>query len=231
MSTPQIGPPFNITTPLLFPASAFNGMTLDLKRTPTFDTDIQKAVSGRETATSWQEFPIWKFELTWEFLNNDPNVQSSYSQDNTNYTDTERLLGFYIQCRGQFQPFYLRLADLTRKNSDSQVQGQLVGVGDGVTTNFQLVRSLGAAYEPIQNLDTEGPQAVYLNGAPQNAGWAMNATTGILSFASAPAAGVKISADFSWFYLCRFDADTMDIDNLMYLLDECQQLVLRTVIT
>ena len=43
--------------------------------------------------------------------------------------------------------------------------GQAIGTGDGTTTVFPLVRSMGAYSEPVQGVS--GVSAVYLNGVAQ----------------------------------------------------------------
>ena len=44
--------------------------------------------------------------------------------------------------------------------------GQAIGTGDGTTTVFPLVRSMGAYSEPVQGVS--GVSAVYLNGVAQS---------------------------------------------------------------
>ncbi len=50
-----------------------------------------------------------------------------------------------------------------------------------------------------------------------------------MTFATAPAAGVAVTADFHWYFLCRFDDDSADAEEFMAALYALQSLKLRTV--
>ena len=91
---------------------------------------------------------------------------------------------------------------------------QALGTGDGATTAFQLVKR----YE-------SGPQAwvrrivkpvastvrVARGGAEATSGWSVDTTTGAVSFATAPAAGVLVTAGFEFDVPVRFDTDRLDV--------------------
>jgi uncharacterized protein (TIGR02217 family) len=235
MATPAVLPPYSLTTPPLFPAAQLGGLTFDVKRTIAYDTLVQTAASGRETVATWKETPTIHFEVVFEYLFDDMRYGST-SDDTVadpadDYTQLEILEGFFRQLRGQFQPFYLRLADLTQNSADSVLMGQNIGTGDGVTTNFQMVRSIGPTYEIVQNVDAAATITIYVNGAPlsSSGGWAIS-SQGVLVLSTPPAVGALILADFSWLYLCRMDDDSLDLDQMMYLLYECQSFKFRTVI-
>jgi hypothetical protein len=50
-----------------------------------------------------------------------------------------------------------------------------------------------------------------------------------VTFAAAPAAGAAVSADFNWYWLCRFDDDSEDAEEFMARLYALRSLRLRTV--
>ena len=50
-----------------------------------------------------------------------------------------------------------------------------------------------------------------------------------LTFTTAPAAGVAVTADFDWYFLCRFDDDSENVEEFMAALYALQSLKLRTV--
>jgi uncharacterized protein (TIGR02217 family) len=204
------------------------GLTLDVKRGITYNTTVSKAASGRETAATWQECAIITFEINYEYLSADEGGVVQPQDGSAAYTDLDTLTGFFQARQGQLQPFLLRLAELTKKPADSMVQGQQIGIGDGTTTQFQLFRQVGNFFEPIQ-CPVTGSVNIYVNGAPVTTGWTLG-TAGVITFASAPAASATISADFEWNYLCRFDEDSAEFNQFLYLLHECQTLKLRTVI-
>ena len=56
-----------------------------------------------------------------------------------------------------------------------------------------------------------GTVALALNGVPQITGWTVNTTTGLVTFAAAPAPGIAITAGFEFDVPVRFDTDTLDI--------------------
>ena len=65
-------------------------------------------------------------------------------------------MGFFLSMQGQFGTF------LYNDPSDSAVTGQALGSGDGATTDFTFVRSLGGYAEPVGWVT--GTPAIYLNG-------------------------------------------------------------------
>jgi uncharacterized protein (TIGR02217 family) len=80
----------------------------------------------------------------------------------------------------------------------------LLGTGDAAATTFQLRKgyTTGAftVYVPI-NKPTSGSTVVSLNDVTQGSGWTVNLTTGIVTFTSAPGAGVNVKAG------CEFDVE------------------------
>ncbi|WP_281826847.1 DUF2460 domain-containing protein [Jannaschia rubra] len=91
---------------------------------------------------------------------------------------------------------------------------QLIGTGDGATTTFQLVKRYASGSQTWVRTITK-PVAdtvrVALDGAEQLSGWTVNTTTGVLTFDTAPAAGVAISAGFEFDVPVRFDTDALDV--------------------
>ena len=49
------------------------------------------------------------------------------------------------------------------------------------------------------------------NGTPQASGWSVSTTTGVVTFTTAPALGVAISAGFEFDVPVRFDTDVFDV--------------------
>jgi uncharacterized protein (TIGR02217 family) len=220
--------PANVSSGLpYFPAAEFTGLQLDVKRNVAFENTLSRAASGRETGVSWRELPLTTFELTWDFL--DANTATTPpSQDGSPvYPEFDRLLGFFEQQHADLIPFYLKLSDLTLNPADSQVNGQQLALGDGSTVNFQLCRTVGPYLEAIQMPDPASDPVVYVDGAPVTVTLLAG---GIVQFAAAPVLNAVISADFNWVYLCRFDGPDMDIDQFAFLVHDCKQLKLRTVI-
>jgi uncharacterized protein (TIGR02217 family) len=93
---------------------------------------------------------------------------------------------------------------------------QPIGIGDGVTTAFQLVKRYTSGAQSWTRVITRpvaGTVRIALDGvelAPED-GWSVDVTTGIVTFAVAPEAGVAIAAGFEFDVPVRFDSDTLDV--------------------
>jgi uncharacterized protein (TIGR02217 family) len=131
-------------------------------------------------------------------------------------------------CRGAYGTF------LFRDPSDSWVLGQQIGVGDASATTFQLQRAMGMALpgggflEPIVAPDVV--HAIYLNGITQDPStYSVELTTGLVTFDIAPSSGLVITADFSFYFRCRFVDDKYDFENFMHQLWQLKKLTFISV--
>ena len=91
---------------------------------------------------------------------------------------------------------------------------QVIGTGDGAMTAFQLVKSYVSGAQTWTRTITKpvaGTVRVAIDGVEQTSGWSVDTTTGIVSFATAPAAGATITAGFEFDVPVRFDTDTLDV--------------------
>ena len=91
---------------------------------------------------------------------------------------------------------------------------QPIGTGNGTTTQFQLAKrytSGAQAWSRAISKPVAGTVILALNGTPQASGWSVSTTTGLVTFATAPAAGVSITAGFEFDVPVRFDTDTLDV--------------------
>ncbi len=132
-------------------------------------------------------------------------------------------MGFYLMCQGAYGSF------LFSDPSDHSATGEVLGTGDSNMVAFQLKRTMGAQLpgggyaEPVTA--PQAIDAVYLNGLVQNgAGYSVNSETGVLTFAAPPGSGSAITADFTYFFRCRFIEDRYDFDNFMYRLWQLKKL-------
>jgi len=135
--------------------------------------------------------------------------------------DIEKVLAFFEARMGQLHGFRWKDAADFRSNtvgSDISSTDQLLGIGDGVTTVFQLSKAyeVGAhAYvRPISKPVTSSVQ-VAVAGVEQSIGIAflINSTTGIITFLSGhePAFGQDVTAGFKFDVPVRFDTDHLAI--------------------
>jgi uncharacterized protein (TIGR02217 family) len=56
-----------------------------------------------------------------------------------------------------------------------------------------------------------GSVRIALGGVEQPSGWSVHTTTGLVTFSSAPGAGVAITAGFEFDVPVRFDSDALDV--------------------
>jgi uncharacterized protein (TIGR02217 family) len=204
---------------LIFPA--LPGLAWNVTKAPTFQTRIQRAVSGRELRALDYPYPLWQFTLVFAFLRDNPAA---------GFDELRTLMGFYLACQGAYGTF------LFQDPSDYQVIGQYLGTGDSSSATFQLQRAMGTALigggfdEPIvaPNLIT----AVYFDGITQSpSSYSSDPGTGLLTFSTPPGTGLVITADFSYWFRCRFVDDSYDFENFMYRLWQLKKLTFISVRT
>ncbi len=156
--------------------------------------------------------PLWEIELNFDLLRMvSPN------------TELQQIVGFFEECEGEATSFYFEPPTL------SPVAAQALGTGDGSTTTFPFTVSIGSATLSPAGVGTVS--AVYFNGVAQPSGYTVNTTAlaPSVTFATAPAVGVAVTADFHWYFLCRFDDDSEDFEEFMAALYALRSLKLRTV--
>ena len=106
----------------------------------------------------------------------------------------DELIAFFRARRGKAYGF--RFKDWT----DYKATGELLGTGDDALTEFQLVKHYpsGSMIE-IRTIikPVAGTVKVYVDGVEQLSGWSVDTTTGLVTFGTAPAVGVEVSADSS----------------------------------
>lgn len=198
------------------------GLGWSVAKAPTFATRTQKAISGRELRVVDQLYPIWTWTLTYEILRDEHDTRGGNALG-SGYDELRTLAGFFLQQQGAFGTF------LFDDPSDDSATAQYLATGDGATAAFQLYREFGGFFEPIIAPNTVG--AVYFNGVAQSSSsYSVNASTGIVTFTSAPESGVIITADFTYYFLVRFADDTAEFENFMYQLWSLKQVKLQSVL-
>ena len=88
---------------------------------------------------------------------------------------------------------------------------QAIGIGDGSTAAFPLVRAIGGAVEPISW--ATGVSSVTVAGA--SAPFFM-ASPSVVQLATPPAPGALVAASFSYGFVCRLLDDTEDFEEFMF---------------
>lgn len=176
------------------------GLSFDRSKTPTFKTNIKRAVSGYEVRTPLMTYPIWEFSLKYEFLRTDATIN-----------ELKELAGFYLQCKGSAETFYFI------DPYDFEVTNQTIGLGNGTTKSFQMIRDFGGFIDLIQ---APINYTIYINGVSTTA---YTISKGIITFNTAPTVGAKISWSGKFYFPCRFKADELEFNNFMLNLWEAKK--------
>ena len=195
------------------------GLAWSVTKTPTFQTRIQRAVSGRELRALDYPYPLWQFTLIFDLLRDKPTA---------GYDELRTLMGFFMLCQGAYGTF------LFQDPCDYQVTGQQIGVGNASTTVFQLQRAMGASLpgggflEPI--VAPNVVDSIYLDGITQSPGtYSVDPHTGLVTFSTAPGSGLIITADYSYYFRCRFTDDSYAFENFMFQLWQLKKLTFISV--
>ena len=91
---------------------------------------------------------------------------------------------------------------------------QPIGTGNGATTQFPLTKRYTSGAQSWTRAITKpvaGSVTIALNGTPQASGWSVSTATGLITFTTAPAAGMAITAGFEFDVPVRFDTDALDV--------------------
>lgn len=193
---------------VIFPALA--ALNWDIVRRPIWATHVQTAASGREQRSSYWTYPVYEWTLSYDVLYADAGTAQ----------DFQTLLGFFNARQGSYDSFLYRDPD------DSAVVSQLFATGDGVTTQFQLERSLGGFVEPIKDL--AAAPTVRIGGIVQGSGYSVS-STGVVTFTTAPAQGAPLTWSGSFYFRVRFASDAQDFTNFARALWATKSLKLRGV--
>lgn len=164
---------------------------------PNFKTTVTALESGFEKRNqNWQR-PRWQFEA----------VHGVKTPE-----QAKAISDFFIGRRGKAYGF--RFKDW----ADYQISGQQFAVADGVSRSFQLRKSYDSARPYVRDIVKPVPDSILalivgsapMVGIPQFPGthFSTDWTTGIVTFAVAPAAGRVISCVYAEFDVpVRFDTD------------------------
>ena len=128
-------------------------------------------------------------------------------------------MGLYLQCCGSYGAF------LYVDPNDSAETNQTIAAGDGATTQFTFVRSIGAGLD--SDFYVTGVTGVAVNGVAVS-NWSLVAPN-LLSFSAPPLSGATITASFAYAFVCRFLEDSQDFENFMQNLWAAKSVKFRSV--
>ncbi len=161
--------------------------------TPTFSTSVVTSASGAETRNA-----AWAGARTSYDVG--PGIRSE--------DDVAALLAFFRARLGPARAFRLR------DPFDAQGVGEVLGVGDGATRRFALVRHYGDRVRPITR-PVAGSVTVALDGVPTQ-GFSVQ-PGGQVVLDAAPAVGVVVSAGFAFDVAVRFAEDRLSVSRSTFL--------------
>jgi len=131
--------------------------------------------------------------------------------------DLAAVVAFFEARNGRLHGFrYKDWADY-KSNLPSQAitpTDQQIGTGTGSLTSFQLAkRYTSGAQSWVRTIvkPVAGTVRVALGTVEQLTGWTLDATTGAVTFTTAPGNGVIVRAGFEFDVPVRFDTDMLDV--------------------
>ncbi len=170
------------------------GLGFPVKRGQVFDNNRQRSLSGKRTVFPNMSYPTYAWEHTFNVLRGDPT--------NLEWQTLEGFIASTLSGYGLFA-----FSD----PNDSTVTNQGFGVGDGVSTAFQLVRAFGGFTSPIFLVN--GTPTITVGGTPTTP--ASISPYGVVTFSSPPAALAALEWTGSFYFPCRFDEDVASFSNFM----------------
>jgi uncharacterized protein (TIGR02217 family) len=161
---------------------------------PQFNTTVHELASGYE-----------KRNINWSKARCRYNV----AFQNRNPAAMSAILDFFYARFGRAHSFPFL------DHKDHKILNQQIGLGDGATTAFQIMKTYtsgGASYNrKITKIIPASITTVTVGGTPTTA-YTLDVLTGLITFTSAPAASAPIVINEVQFYVhCRFETDYMDI--------------------
>lgn len=176
-------------------------------KTPCFESVVQKAAAGRGTSTlALQPYASWAFELDLNLVLGGEAVVGSVLQSFLScYMQACGAGGFFLFTDPNDSTVALAVGIVLNVTPGAATpMGQ---TGDGVSTQFQFARLIGAAVDVLQNVSGV---TLKVNGVTKTLGTDYSiSSTGVVTFAAAPASGATITWAGSFQYLCLFAEDTL----------------------
>ncbi len=182
------------------------GLAFPAVKSPQWNTILQRSASGREVRVALMSYPLWKFGLTYDVLRGG-------TINGNAYTELQQLANFYNTMLGPDDDFLFTDPD------DSSVTDATFGIGDGATAAFQLLRSLSTSgfAEPVMNVNVltnikDNGVAVTQGAGP---GKYTIDSAGLVTFGTVPTAAHVLTWTGTYYFRCRFLADSYDFEKFM----------------
>lgn len=184
-----------------FPTALQDKVAYNTSKQQSWDTEVYESASGRYRSLSNQLYPKWRISVMIQPLTDE---------------EARALMGFVSARKGGYEPFLWKDAE------DYHEQG--VALAKISNTIYQAVAKFGTYVEPVEYIENV---EVYVNGTKQNAN-AYSVSNGYITFASAPASGATVTANYDYYWKVRFDDDSMGIDHIFDNINRSQRFKLVT---
>jgi uncharacterized protein (TIGR02217 family) len=184
---------------------------------PEFSTSIAVTASGHERRNSlWSDARL-HFDVG-------PGIRSE--------AEMCELMAFFRARRGPARGF--RIMDPFDHSSNGMTGAptmldQLIGTGDGVRADFQLIKAYGTAQPQLRAITRPRPETLLVSvGGAATPGWTLD-EKGVVQFLVAPPAGAQVRAGFLFDVPVRFAEDRLDIAALNFAAGEAPSIPLIEV--
>ena len=182
---------------------------------PEFSTSVMVTASGHERRNSlWSDARL-HFDVG-------PGIRSE--------NELAELISFFRARRGAARGF--RICDPFDHSSNGMtgtpaVADMLIGIGDGATTDFPLLKRYGSGDEPqIRRISRPRSETLLIGvDGVQRTDYAL-LDHGVVRFASPPPAGAQITAGFLFDVPVRFEEDQIDISAVNFAAGEAPSIPL-----
>lgn len=184
------------------------GLAWDVTKTPEFFTLTKTSATGLDISAVLGAYPRWNFSLAYEYLRDDGTAEGELQQ----------LIGFFLQRYGNVDDFLYLDPD------DHIATDQVIGKGDGSTTQFQLCRNYAGFVEPVYGVA----------GMPELkvAGFASPCTISdkaLVTFNTAPAIDKLITWSGTFYYRVKFKESSAEFSKFLYKLWEAKKIEFTSV--
>jgi len=210
------------------------GVTLSWSviKTVNWGTRMQRSVSGREVRVSDFTYPVWNYQLTWEVLRDAWDLRSgvygrgpAFPLGASPQYELANIINFYNSVRGAQMAFQWNdpsdtdTSNLGPTTPSGGGTGQVLGVGDGVTTTFNIV---GTQLSPVI--------PVVIRFVTPSIGYTIDYNNALIQFATPPTSGTTVSIGMTYNQKVRFKADTAESEEFYYQLYLMKKLELMSVL-
>ncbi|MAW90333.1 MAG: TIGR02217 family protein [Altererythrobacter sp.] len=177
----------------------------DASVSPEFSTSVAVTASGHERRNAlWSDARL-RYDVG-------PGIRSE--------AELRELLAFYRARYGPARGFRLRDPfDHSSAGGDGEpgAHDELIGIGDGKTADFRLVRNYG---DQQRRITRPVPGSILVSlGGDAAAGW-RHVGKGVIRFGQPPAAGMEVRAGFLFDVPVRFAEDRLDISSATFAAGE-----------